>query len=83
MNERGVALGGDKPASEIMRRSSVSLVRFFTPAAIRHFFLDEGAADIVGANCKPTWQTLMPGEPARLDVVEVVEIQTADGKRFK
>src|SRR6266436_2146663 len=49
-----------------------------------HVFFDEDAADVVGAELQADLADFNSGrEPARLDVVDVVEIQAADGQRFQ
>src|SRR5262249_41189357 len=52
---------GMKPASEMTRRSSDSLVRLRTPAAYTTFSSIRMLPTSSAPNCKPTWQTLMPG----------------------
>jgi len=74
---------GIKPASEILRRSSVSLVRFSRRLRIRHF-PREGAADIVGAEL----QTNLADFDARVSQLDwmwskLSRLQTADGKRLQ
>ena len=67
-----------------MRRSSSSLVRLRTPGGVDHVFLDQDAAHVVGAELQAHLANLdSRREPARLDVVDVVEIQAADGQRLQ
>jgi len=75
---------GMNPASEMMRRSSFSLVRFFYTSGEHNVFLDQNAADIVSAELQSDLANLDAGrQPAGLNVVDVVEVEPADGQRFQ
>jgi len=75
---------GRKPASVMMRRSSSSLVRLRTPRGVHHVFLNQNAADVVGAKLQANLANLdARREPTRLNVIDVVEIQAADRERLQ
>src|SRR5712692_5772475 len=49
-----------------------------------YVFFDEDAADVVGTELQPNLADFdSRGKPARLDVVNVVEVQAADGQRLE
>ena len=75
---------GMYPASEMMRRSSSSLVRLRHAGGEDDVFLDQDAADVVGAELQAHLADLDPRrQPARLDVIDVVEVEAADGQRLQ
>src|SRR5437762_13896221 len=79
-----VALGGDEPGvgNDAAQLSFVGAV-FYTCGEDNIFF-DQDAADVVRAELQADLADFDPGrEPARLDVIDVVEIEAADGQSFQ
>src|SRR5258708_21676632 len=79
-----VALGGDEAgvgddAAEFRFVGAVA-----DAGGVHHVFFDQYTADVVGAELQADLADLDAGsEPAGLDVINIVEIQTADGERFQ
>ena len=75
---------GMKPASAMMRRSSLFVGAVAHAGGEHHVFFDQDAAHVVGAELQAHLADLdSRRQPARLDVVDVVQIQPADGQRLQ
>src|SRR5689334_12994141 len=81
---QGVALGGDETGvgDDAAEFGFVGAVA--DAGGVHHVFFDEDAANVVGAELQANLADLDAGsEPAGLNVVNVVEIEAADGQRFQ
>src|SRR5579863_9065813 len=81
---QGVALGGDEAGvgDDAAEFGFVGAVA--DASGVHDIFFDQNAADVVGAELQADLANLdAGGEPAGLDVVNVVEIQTADCQRLQ
>ena len=81
---QGIALGGDEAGV----RDDAAKLGFVGAVAdaggINYVFFDQDAADIIRAELQTHLANLdSRREPARLDVVDVVEIEPTDGKCFQ
>ena len=67
-----------------MRRSSCFVGAVADAGGVDHVLFDQNAADVVGAELQADLANLdSRREPARLDVIDVVEIEPADGERLQ
>src|SRR5207248_8485415 len=80
----GVALGGNKAGVGNDAAKLAFIGAVFHAGGKHHIFFDENAADIVGAELQADLADFDPRrEPARLDVIDVVEIQPAHRQCFQ
>ena len=76
---RGHVSGIGNDAAQLFFIGAVANAR-----GVHHIFFDQNAAHIVGAELQSHLANLdSRREPARLDVIDVVEIQPADGQRLQ
>src|SRR5260370_21765918 len=80
---KGIALGGDEAGVGDDAAEFAFVGAVFNAGGEDHVFFDEDAADVVGAELQADLADFNSGrEPARLDVVDVVEIQAAHRPPF-
>jgi hypothetical protein len=79
-----VALGGDESGVGDDAAEFTFVGAVADAGGVHHVFFDQDTADVVGAELQADLADLDAGsEPAGLDVINIVEIQTADGERFQ
>src|SRR6267378_8477444 len=79
-----VALGGDEAGVGDDAAEFPFVGAVFHSGGKDDVFFNEDAADVVGAELQTDLADFDSGrEPARLDMVDIVEVQAADGKRFQ
>src|SRR5436309_6626268 len=79
-----VALGGNEAGvgNDAAQLAFVGAV--FHAGGEHHVLFDQDAPDVIGPELQAHLANLdSRGEPARLDVIDVVEIESADGQRFQ
>src|SRR5258705_5658652 len=81
---KGVALGGDEAGVRDDAAEFVFVGAIFHAGGEDYVFFDQDAADVIGAELQSDLTDFdSGGEPAGLDVIDVVEIEAADGERFQ
>ena len=79
-----VALGGDEAGVGDDAAEFAFVGAVADAGGVDDIFFDQDAADVVGAELQSDLTDFDAGrEPARLNVIDVVEIEAADGERFQ
>src|SRR5207253_11002811 len=81
---KSVALRGNEAGVGDDAAEFAFIGAIFYPGGEDHVFFDEDAADVVGSELQTDLADFDPWrEPTGLDVVDVIEIQAADGESFQ